>query len=180
VYNGFIPNLDENAMPILTKDTLEFISRSPEQTMRLGARLGRHLNGGDVVALEGDLGAGKTVFAQGVGMGWGSTSRLVSPTYVLVRRHRRHQGDLELYHIDLYRLNSIAEIEMLGLDEVVGYPGTVCLVEWPERHSGIFPQERLWVHLRMLDEYRRSLVFQAQGEHHQLILSSFRQELIGL
>ena len=167
-------------MPILTKDTLEFISRSPEQTLRLGARLGRYLGGGDVLALEGELGSGKTVFAQGIGMGWGATSRLVSPTYVLIRRHLRHQDDLELYHVDLYRLTTTAEVEMLGLDEVIGYSGMVCLVEWPERHAEILPQDRLWVHLRILDEYRRSLVFQAQGERHQAILNNFRQELLGL
>lgn len=167
-------------MPIITKDTLEFISRSPEQTCRLGARLGRYLNGGEVVALEGSLGAGKTVFAQGVGMGWGATSRLVSPTYVLVRRHRRHQDDLELYHVDLYRLNSIAEIDLLGLDEIMGDSATVCLVEWPDRHPALFPSEHMWIHLRMLDEYRRSVVFQAHGEHHQAILETFRQELLGL
>ncbi len=167
-------------MPILTKDTLEFISRSPDQTLRVGARLGRHLNGGDILALEGDLGSGKTVFAQGIGMGWGASSRLVSPTYVLVRRHRRHQDALELYHIDLYRLTTAAEVEMLGLEEVIGAPETVSLVEWPERHMGLFPQDRLWVHLRILDEYRRSLVFQAQGDRHQALLNQFRQELLGL
>ncbi|MCU0519111.1 MAG: tRNA (adenosine(37)-N6)-threonylcarbamoyltransferase complex ATPase subunit type 1 TsaE [Anaerolineae bacterium] len=166
-------------MPILTKDTLEFISRSPDQTLRVGARLGRYLGGGDIMALEGDLGSGKTVFAQGVGMGWGSTTRLVSPTYVLMRRHRRHQDALELYHIDLYRLTTAAEVEMLGLDEIVGSPGAVSLVEWPERHMGLLSDDRLWIHLRILDEYRRSLVFQAQGERHQMILNSFRQELTG-
>jgi tRNA threonylcarbamoyladenosine biosynthesis protein TsaE len=167
-------------MPILTKDTLEFISRSPEQTCRLGARLGRYLNGGEVVALEGGLGAGKTVFAQGVGMGWGSTSRLVSPTYTLVRRHQRHQDSLELFHIDLYRLNSVAEVEMLGLEELLGDTDTVCLVEWPDRHPGLFPKEHLWIQMRMLDEYRRSLMFQAHGKQHQAILDHFRQELLGL
>jgi tRNA threonylcarbamoyladenosine biosynthesis protein TsaE len=167
-------------MPILTKDNLEFISRSAEQTLRLGARLGRHLDGGDVVALEGGLGAGKTVLAQGVGLGWGATTRLISPTYVLMRRHQRHQDGVELYHIDLYRLGSIAEIEMLGLEEVIGDAKRVCLVEWPERHSGLFPAERLWVHLRVLDEFRRSLVFQALGPRHQAILDAFRQEILGL
>ena len=166
-------------MPILTKDTLEFISRSPEQTCRLGARLGRYLNGSEVVAMEGGLGAGKTVFAQGVGMGWGATSRLVSPTYVLIRPHKRHQDALMLYHIDLYRLNSYAEVDMLGLDEILGDPGAVCLVEWPDRHPPLIPDEHLWVHLRVLDEYRRSLVFQARGGHHQTILKDFRQELLG-
>ncbi len=167
-------------MPILTKDTLEFISRSPEQTLRVGARLGRHLSGGDTLALEGDLGSGKTVFAQGIGMGWGASSRLVSPTYVLVRRHRRHQDALELYHVDLYRLTTAAEVEMLGLEEVIGVPETVSLVEWPERHMGLFPQDRLWVHMRILDEYRRSLVFQAQGDRHEALLNQLRQELLGL
>lgn len=167
-------------MPILTKDTLEFISRSPEQTLRVGARLGRYLSGGDTLALEGDLGSGKTVFAQGIGMGWGASSRLVSPTYVLVRRHRRHQDALELYHVDLYRLTTAAEVEMLGLEEVIGVPETVSLVEWPERHMGLFPQDRLWVHMRILDEYRRSLVFQAQGDRHEALLNQLRQELLGL
>ncbi|MCD6286117.1 MAG: tRNA (adenosine(37)-N6)-threonylcarbamoyltransferase complex ATPase subunit type 1 TsaE [Anaerolineae bacterium] len=166
-------------MPILTKDTLEFISRSPEQTCRLGARLGRYLNGSEVVAMEGGLGAGKTVFAQGVGMGWGATSRLVSPTYVLIRPHKRHQDALILYHIDLYRLNSFSEVDMLGLDEILGDPGAVCLVEWPDRHASLIPGEHLWVHLRVLDEYRRSLVFRARGGHHQAILEDFRQELLG-
>lgn len=167
-------------MPILTKDTLEFISRSPDQTCRLGARLGRYLRGGEIVALEGGLGSGKTVFAQGVGMGWGATTRLISPTYVLVRRHQRHQDDLLLYHIDLYRLNSVTEVDMLGLEEIMGDPNAVCLIEWPDRHPGLLPGEYLWVHLRMLDEYRRSLVFQAHGEQHQGILEEFRQELLGL
>ncbi len=167
-------------MPILTKDTLEFISRSPEQTCRVGARLGRYLNGGEVVALEGGMGAGKTAFAQGVGMGWGATTRLISPTFVLVRRHHRHQDALNLYHIDLYRLTSVAEIEELGLDEMIADPGAVVLIEWPERHPALLPAEYLWVNLRILDEYRRSLVFQAHGERHQAILGRFRQELLGL
>jgi tRNA threonylcarbamoyladenosine biosynthesis protein TsaE len=167
-------------MPILTKDTLEFISRSPEQTARLGARLGRYLEGGEVIALEGDLGSGKTAFAQGVGKGWGASSRLLSPSYVLVRRHQRHQDDLELYHIDLYRLNSVVEIEMLGLDELLGDPRTICLVEWPDRHPGLFTGEYLWIQLHMLDAYRRSLMFRAHGERHRTMLDQFRQELLGL
>ena len=82
-------------MPILKRDSLEFISRSPEQTVRLGARLGRYLRGGEVIVLEGGLGAGKTVFARGIGVGWGSTTRLVSPTFVLIHQHARHQATPE-------------------------------------------------------------------------------------
>ena len=167
-------------MPILTKDTLEFISRSPEQTCRLGARLGRYLNGGEVLALEGSLGAGKTAFAQGVGMGWGAITRLISPTYVLVRRHHRHRDALELYHMDLFRLSSIDEIDLLGFDEMIGAPDAVVLIEWPERHPALLPPDYLWVNLLILDEYRRSLVFKAYGDRHQAILDHFRQELLGL
>ncbi|HHE72292.1 MAG TPA: tRNA (adenosine(37)-N6)-threonylcarbamoyltransferase complex ATPase subunit type 1 TsaE [Chloroflexi bacterium] len=166
-------------MPILKRDSLEFISRSPEQTVRLGARLGRYLRGGEVIVLEGGLGAGKTVFARGIGVGWGSTTRLVSPTFVLIHQHARHQDDLVLYHIDLYRLSSAAEVELLGLDELLGDPRTVCVVEWPDRHPAMFTEEYLWIHMRILDDFRRSLVFRAQGVHHQTILDRFRQELIG-
>ena len=113
-------------------------------------------------------------------MEWGATTRLLSPTYVLVRRHQRHQDDLLLYHIDLYRLTSIVEIEMLGLDEMLDDPRSSCLVEWPDRHPGLFDEEYLWIHFHMLDAYRRSLMFRAYGERHQAILDHFRQELLGL
>ena len=166
-------------MPILSPDALEFISRSPEQTHRVGARLGMSLVGGEVVALEGDLGAGKTVFAQGIGMGWGVTTRLISPTFILIRRHTRHQDDLRLYHIDLYRVNSLREAENLGLEEMLGDPKAVCLIEWADRAPDIFPKENLWVHMRWLDEYRRSLTFCASGKRHKALLEVFRKEIAG-
>ncbi len=166
-------------MPILDPDTLEFISLSPDQTRRLGARLGALLRGGEVVALEGNLGSGKTVFAQGVGRGWGSDTHLISPTFILVRRHTRPQNDQHLYHIDLYRLESEPEVEALGLEELLGDPEVVCLVEWPGRAPEIFPDEHLWVTLRWVDEHRRSLTFCASGERHRILLETFRKEILG-
>lgn len=166
-------------MPILNADTLEFISRNPDQTRRLGARLGALLNGGEVIALEGDLGAGKTVLAQGIGMGWGATSSLISPTFILIRRHARPQNRQQLYHIDLYRLETRAEIAGLGLDEILGDPQAICIIEWPDRQPDILPEERLWVQLRWLDEYRRSLTFRASGEGHKGLLEHFRKEIMG-
>lgn len=166
-------------MPILSPDAIEFISRSPEQTRRVGARLGMLLNGGDVIALEGNLGAGKTVLAQGIGIGWGATTSLISPTFVIVRRHTRNQDDNYFYHIDLYRIGSLAEAEALGLTEFLGDPGTVCVVEWSERAADLFPEEVLWVTLRVLDEQRRSLTFHAKGDHHRAIQERLRKELAG-
>lgn len=166
-------------MPILSPDAIEFISRSPEQTRRVGARLGMLLNGGDVIALEGNLGTGKTVLAQGIGIGWGATTTLISPTFIIIRRHTRNQDDGYFYHIDLYRMASFAEAEHLGLTELLGDPKSVCVVEWAERAVDLFPAETLWVSLRVLDEQRRSLTFRANGDHHRAIQDRLRKELAG-
>ncbi|MBN1259858.1 MAG: tRNA (adenosine(37)-N6)-threonylcarbamoyltransferase complex ATPase subunit type 1 TsaE [Anaerolineae bacterium] len=166
-------------MPILSQDTLEFISRNADQTRRLGARLGTLLVGGDVIALEGDLGSGKTVLAQGIGRGWGANTPLISPTFVLMRRHLRLQNNHRLYHIDFYRLEATTEIENLGLEELLGEPDIVCVVEWADRAPHIFPEEHLWVTLRWLDEFRRTLTFRAQGKRHNTLLEQFRKEIIG-
>lgn len=86
-------------MPILDPNSLEFFSRSAEQTRRVGMRLGALLQKGDVIALVGDLGAGKTTFVQGVAVGWGSTDAVSSPTYVLVNVYRRTDGT-QFAHLD--------------------------------------------------------------------------------
>ncbi len=166
-------------MPILSPDAIEFISRSPEQTRRVGARLGMLLSGGDVIALEGNLGSGKTVLAQGIGIGWGATTALISPTFVIVRRHTHNQDADYFYHIDLYRIASLAEAEHLGLTELLGDPDAVCVVEWAERAADLFPAEALWITLRALDEQRRSLTFRANGNHHHAIQEKLRKELAG-
>lgn len=166
-------------MPILSPDVLEFISRSPEQTRRVGARLGTFLTGGEVVALKGELGTGKTVLAQGIGIGWGVTTPLLSPTFILIRRHTRHQDSHFFYHIDLYRITSIQEAIDLGLEELLGAPQSVCVVEWAERAASLFSAEVLWVSLRWMDDYRRSLTFHASGEHHRALLKKLRQEIVG-
>lgn len=166
-------------MPIFNADTLEFISRSPEQTRRIGARLGALLHGGGVIALEGNLGVGKTLFAQGVGAGWGAQEPLTSPTFILVRWHPRPRDQSYLYHVDLYRLNSPLEAISLGLEELLDDVKSVCLVEWADRAPGLFPEEHLWVSIRWLEEQRRSLTFCASGEQHKALLQDFKKELLG-
>jgi len=166
-------------MPILDAGTVEFISRNPEQTRRIGARLGALLTGGEIIALEGDLGAGKTVLAQGIGMGWGATTRLISPTFVIVRRHDCPQGGVYLYHIDLYRLESELEIEGLGLYDMLGEDWAICMIEWPERATFLFEDAYLWISLHWLDDHRRSLICRAEGARHEALLEQFRKEVIG-
>ncbi|MDY6878284.1 MAG: tRNA (adenosine(37)-N6)-threonylcarbamoyltransferase complex ATPase subunit type 1 TsaE [Chloroflexota bacterium] len=165
--------------PILDQHTLEFVSRSPDQTQRLGARLGALLQGGNVICLEGALGSGKTCLAQGIGRGWGIGQRLVSPTFVMVREYARTRYDVRLYHIDLYRISGTAEAWSLGLEEFVGDERAVCIIEWAERARPLVPPEHLWIRLKFAGQARRALHFVAQGEQHTALLHEFRRTAFG-
>ncbi len=172
--------------PILDEHTLEFVSRSPDQTQRLGARLGALLQGGDVICLEGALGSGKTCLAQGVGRGWGVGQTLVSPTFVLIREYTRPAaGDtvgVRLYHVDLYRVSDVDEAWELGMGELLGDAHAICIVEWAERARLLMPSERLWIRLDFAnhaDQTRRALYFTAQGERHKSLLREFRRAAFG-
>jgi len=103
-------------MPILDGNSLEFLSHSPEQTQRLGVRLGELLKSGDVICLAGDLGSGKTTLAQGIARGWGALDPVTSPTFVIVNEYRRADG-AALYHVDAFRLSGSQEAEVMGLRE---------------------------------------------------------------
>ena len=165
--------------PILDEHTLEFVSRSPEQTRRLGARLGALLQGGDVICLEGPLGSGKTCLAQGIGGGWGVGRTLISPTFVLVREYARPGESVRLHHVDLYRISGVDEALGLGVDELLGDARAVCVIEWAERARPLMPPEHLWVRLELTDWTRRALQFVAQGERHTALLQEFRRVAFG-
>ncbi|HSQ39009.1 MAG TPA: tRNA (adenosine(37)-N6)-threonylcarbamoyltransferase complex ATPase subunit type 1 TsaE, partial [Anaerolineales bacterium] len=106
-------------MPILDEHSLDFISRSPEQTRRIGIRLGGLLQPGDLVCLQGELGAGKTTLVQGLAQGWGALDAVSSPTFVLVNVYRR-AGDGQFFHMDAYRIESAPEGEELDLVTMLG------------------------------------------------------------
>jgi len=175
--NGCIIGLD--MAPILDEHTLEFVSRSADQTQRLGARLGALLQGGDVICLEGPLGAGKTTLAQGIGRGWGVERTLISPTFVLVREYKRAGDGVRLYHVDFYRIAGAAEATDLGVDEFLGDAHATCVIEWAERAQPLIPAEHLWVRLSMANSTRRSLCFVAQGTRHTALLREFRRVAFG-
>src|SRR5512138_1251525 len=135
-------------MPILNAHTMDFFSRSPEQTRRIGKRLGGALQAGDLICLQGDLGAGKTTFVQGIAQGWGSLDSVSSPTFILVNIYRHADGS-QLFHMDAYRLDSTPEAEELDLDSMLAEGALI--IEWPERMDGLVPAERLWIHLEHMD-----------------------------
>ena len=150
-------------------------SASPETTRQLGQKLGALLQPGDLVCLQGDLGAGKTTFVQGIAAGWGTRDEVSSPTFVLVNIYRGapvvepvETNDERLFHLDTYRIESDAEAEELDLDSML-VQGPL-LIEWPERVKAVLPIENLWVTLDYLDENGRQLAFTATGARHQQLL----------
>ena len=164
-------------MPILDAHALEFFSRSPEQTRRLGMRLGALLHPGDLVCLQGDLGAGKTTLVQGVAQGWGALDAVSSPTFVLVNAYRRPDSG-QLFHFDAYRIDSPAEAEELDIDALLAQGPLV--VEWPERVEPVLPAERLWAWLEYESEEHRAMRFAACGKHYEALLDGLRRELYGV
>jgi tRNA threonylcarbamoyladenosine biosynthesis protein TsaE len=163
-------------MPILDFHSLEIISRSAEQTRRVGMRLGTLLQAGDLIGLVGDLGSGKTTLVQGVAAGWGSLDPVSSPTFVLVNVYRRLDG-MRLYHLDAYRLSGAAEAIDLDLDAMLDQ-GPM-LVEWAERVQEALPADGLWVQLTYVDENQRDMIIKARGEHYISMLANFRKLVYG-
>lgn len=123
----------------------------PEDTEAVGVRLGAIAFGGTVVALSGDLGAGKTVFARGVGRGLAVQTRVTSPTYIIVQVHEG--GRLPFAHADLYRLGVVDELEQLGLDDILA-DGGVVLIEWAERFPAVLPSDHVTCTIRDAQEGR--------------------------
>ena len=151
--------------------TLKLISEDPEQTRRLGMRLGGALQSGDVICLQGNLGAGKTTFVQGIAQGWGSLDSVSSPTFILVNVYRRADGS-QLFHMDAYRLYSTPEAEELDLDSMLAEGALI--IEWPERMQGLIPAERLWVGFEPISEQERALKFTATGKRYDNLLELVR------
>ncbi len=165
-------------MPILKPGTLEFISHSAEQTIRLGHRLGELLRPGDILCLYGALGAGKTAFARGIGRGWGAIPAVTSPTFVLVHEHTRQADDLRLIHVDAYRLAEPEDALSFGLDELLVDRHPV-LIEWPERVADLLPAERLNITFSFLDAERRQIFFEALGSTYEELLELLRRRAFG-
>ncbi|MEW5941043.1 MAG: tRNA (adenosine(37)-N6)-threonylcarbamoyltransferase complex ATPase subunit type 1 TsaE [Chloroflexota bacterium] len=159
-------------MPILDQRSLDFLSRSPEQTRRIGMRLGALLRPGDLVCLQGDLGAGKTTLAQGMAQGWGAFDAATSPTFVLVNVYRRADGG-RFFHMDAYRIESAPEGEELDL--VAMLDEGPLLVEWAERVKSVLPSGRLWINLEHAGEEQRQLRFHAADKRYNVFLSDLRQ-----
>jgi tRNA threonylcarbamoyladenosine biosynthesis protein TsaE len=154
---------------------MDFLSHSPEQTRRIGMRLGAALQAGDLICLQGDLGAGKTTFVQGIAQGWGSMDSVSSPTFILVNIYRRNDQS-QLFHMDAYRLDSTPEAEELDLDSMLAEGALI--IEWPERMAGLIPGDRLWVNLEHVDDEEREMKFNAHGKRYDELLEVIQQATV--
>ncbi len=144
------------------KTDYELVSRSPEETQRLGTRIGELALPGDIYLLVGELGAGKTCLTQGIAWGLNIKEYAVSPSFMLVRELF---GRLPLYHIDLYRLDNIEEIVELGLDDYL-YGSGVCVVEWAEKGLSVLPAEHLLIRISYLSDTERRLQLVPNGKRY--------------
>lgn len=156
---------------ILSVSVIEIATHGPAQTRALGARLGKLIQPGDVVCLAGELAAGKTTLAIGIGAGWGALEIVNSPTFVLVNEYSRPGGD-RLYHVDAYRLRDAVDAETIALPDLLNDPQAALLVEWPERVLPLLPSERLWIALCWMGDETRQVRVEAAGERYEQILRS--------
>ena len=135
---------------------METVSSSPEETQRFAARLAPRLRTGDVVAVVGELGSGKTTFVRGACRALGVTKPVTSPTFAI---GHRFEGDPQVSHVDLYRFETLTAADWGALEPY--FQGAICFVEWPERAGGWLPEPRVTVRLSHVDPQTRRIELDA-------------------
>ncbi|MBU1318025.1 MAG: tRNA (adenosine(37)-N6)-threonylcarbamoyltransferase complex ATPase subunit type 1 TsaE [candidate division Zixibacteria bacterium] len=134
--------------------TLDRVTSSPSETVKLGERLAKELAGGLVVGLVGELGAGKTVLIRGICRGLGYNGIVSSPTFSLMNIY---SGDVQIYHFDWYRLDGPSDLDDLGFEEYASSKKGICLIEWADRISQAIPPEAILIHLEILSDHERRI-----------------------
>lgn len=159
----------------------QIVTNSFKETRQVGFDLAKKLNGGEVLALYGDLGSGKTTFMQGLARGLGITKNIISPTFIIMRSYEitRHSGKQKahpeseknrswtsqdddfsarnLYHVDLYRINGEKDVESLGLLELMNQPDNIVAIEWPDKIENLLPQNRINIYFEYLEDDKREI-----------------------
>ena len=131
----------------------EFHTKSPAETRAIAETFASSLRGGEVIALQGAIGVGKTVFTKGLAAGLGITSNVTSPTFNIVRQYN---GRLPLYHFDVYRITDPDEMLEIGFEEYL-YSGAVVVIEWPELISDLIPQDAITITIEREEEDGRRI-----------------------
>ena len=144
---------------------MRYITNSPEETYSVAAKFAKELNIGDVITLDGDLGAGKTAFTGGLAYGLGLSDVVSSPTFTIVNEYRK--GNIPLFHFDVYRLESEDDLYDIGWDDYLLNNG-ICVVEWSSIVPGLFtmPHYKITIkkNLDISDDYREIMIEKIGGE----------------
>ncbi len=130
-----------------------YLSDSVLKTAKIAKQIAKTCKKGDILLLFGDLGAGKTVFAKGF-VSYFSKAQVVSPTFTIVNTYK---GDINIYHFDLYRINSVEELEEIGFEEYL-YSDNICLIEWPERAKELLPRNLIKVSIIKKGDNQREII----------------------
>lgn len=153
---------------------VDLVSQSSLHTERIGERLARLARAGDVIALWGELGAGKTVLAKGIATGLGlDASEVASPTFIILREH--YGGRMPMFHLDLYRLEG-QDLGNTGWEETLE-SGGITVIEWPDRAGDSLPDDRLDITLEHIAETKRRVVIASNGRRSERLLKEFRDSL---
>jgi tRNA threonylcarbamoyladenosine biosynthesis protein TsaE len=152
-------------------DSLTVTTHSPDQTRKLGTIIGELAMGSDIYLLSGNLGAGKTHLVQGIAFGLGIKEYACSPSFMIAREYH---GRLELYHLDLYRLDHIEEIADLGLDDYF-HNNSVCAIEWAEKGSSMLPGDSLTIAMEHAGDDDRRIKVTPHGARYALLVSQLKE-----
>lgn len=129
----------------------KIITKSPEETIKLGEKLGKKLKGNETICLVGELGSGKTQLVKGVALGLRIKENITSPSFVIVKIYN---GKVNLIHIDFYRLEGKSELDTIGFDDFFS-PNNIVVIEWADRFKDIYPVSAIWINIEYIDETTR-------------------------
>lgn len=153
--------------------SMEIFTKSAKETKEFGQNFANKLKGGEVLALVGDLGSGKTTFVQGLARGLGISGMITSPTFILMRDYDTGGEKKEikkLYHLDLYRLedNINKEVENLGLDDLLGKMENVVVIEWADKAREVLPKDTIWIDFEFSEDVGRKIKVHIANNHETI------------
>jgi len=144
----------------MEEEIFQYISNDEEETILLGEKIGELLEPGQIILLSGELGAGKTILVQGICNGLGVDEDVTSPTYTLINEY---EGELTVYHMDLYRLEDEEDLYDVGVEDYLDTERIV-LIEWPDLVYDLLPPDFVYIRLVVLDDNTRKITIEAEGD----------------
>lgn len=136
----------------------KYLSTSPKETFIIAKEIGQFLQGGEVIALYGDLGAGKTAFTQGLAAGLEIKEKVNSPTFVIIKIYDSKKKKIKFCHVDAYRLENENDLLAIGVEDYLGHPQTVTVIEWADKVEKLLPKDTIKVFFKSQDLNKREII----------------------